>query len=261
MYRTIAVPLDTSSFAETALAPAVELARAEDATLVLMSVSDLEETEAYVRRAAAELDDDLTIAPGIEDHEEPADAIARLAGTPDTLVCMATHGRSWPTQLMFGSVATEVLRRVGEPLLLVGPRYLAQAPIVGGDLVLPLDGSELAEQAIPSALAFGKAFGMRIWVVAVLDPASPGPAGSSDTMEAAMVERAAQDLWHQHDRVEWEVLHGHPAAAIADFAGRVPASLIAMTTHGRTGLRKVAGSVATRLVHFAPCPVLLHRPG
>ena len=258
MYRTIAVPLDTSHFAERALVPGAELARAEDAELLLVTVSALEETAAYLQRTIETMVPRPSARLRLERDGSPAEVIARLAETPDTLVCMASHGRGWPAQLMFGSVATEVLGRVTAPLLLVGPRAGPNGTIAGGNLVVPLDGSQLADQAIPGALAFAKSFDMRLFLVTVHSPSTALATAASDTYEAVMVERVAADL--QYDEVEWEVLHGHPAAAVTEFAGRLPAALISMTSHGRTGLRAALGSVATRVVHTAPCPVLLHLP-
>lgn len=58
-----------------------------------------------------------------------------------------------------------------------------------------------------------------------------------------------------------EVLHGTPSRSITGFAERLPAALIAMATHGRSGIARITmGSVATDVVRHAPCPVLITRP-
>ena len=58
-----------------------------------------------------------------------------------------------------------------------------------------------------------------------------------------------------------QVLHGTPSRAITGFAERLPASLIAMATHGQTGLTSMfMGSVATEVVRHAHCPILIMRP-
>ena len=57
------------------------------------------------------------------------------------------------------------------------------------------------------------------------------------------------------------MLHGTPCHAIAGFAERLPAAMIAIATHGRSGLTRITmGSVATDVVRQAPCPVLITRP-
>ena len=63
-------------------------------------------------------------------------------------------------------------------------------------------------------------------------------------------------------RAGWEVLHESDSAnAVDTFAKLQDADLIAMTTHGRTGLARITlGSVAAHLLHATPCPVLLLRP-
>lgn len=73
----------------------------------------------------------------------------------------------------------------------------------------------------------------------------------------------AQTLLHRDGGgVNWDVLHGDQAAdPIVDYAAHLPASLIAMATHGRSGIARFAlGSVAASIVHAAPCPVLVVRP-
>ncbi len=73
---------------------------------------------------------------------------------------------------------------------------------------------------------------------------------------------AARRRAERLDGATWEVLHHtKPAVAIVEHAHDVGASMIAMATHGRTGLpRVVLGSVAMEIARHAPCPVLVHRP-
>ena len=262
MFETIAVPLDTSRFAERALAPATELARAADASLLLLSASSLEADVSYLRATERELGTSVAVRSTVFEDCSAADAIAQVAASPDTLVCLASHGRSGPARLVLGSVTSAVLARVTAPVMVVGPRYATGVDITGGDLVLPIDGSSLAAEAVPTALAFAKAFDMRIWVVNVVQRSSPEvDHGPSDVQDTGLVERIAEELGHEHDRTEGKVLHGHPAGRLVELADSLPAALVVMTTHGRTGLRgATTGSVAMHLVHEAGCPVLVARP-
>jgi nucleotide-binding universal stress UspA family protein len=60
--------------------------------------------------------------------------------------------------------------------------------------------------------------------------------------------------------VEERLLHGHPAAVMVDLAREIPDSLVAMTTHGRSGVgRWLLGSVADRVVRYSDAPVVLIR--
>jgi nucleotide-binding universal stress UspA family protein len=259
MYRTVVVPLDNSPLAETAVETATDLARAEDASVLLVSVSPTLATQAYLDAIAARLDVPAEARLLPDGGDGVAAAIAGLAREhPDALVCMAAHGRSRVGRAVFGSVTEELLLQLGGPLVLVGPSYRSGLAIPGRNLVVCLDGSHLAEEILPVAEQFAKAFDLHVWLVSVLPSRAEW---QGDTFESGHLGTLAARI--DHDRVDWEVLHGDdPAEAITDFAARLPASLVAMTTHGRTGLLRVAaGSVAMHVVHDSPCAVVMSRPG
>lgn len=144
-------------------------------------------------------------------------------------------------------------------------------------VVVPLDGSELAERTLPYVVNLVKT-GCAEGVVIVnvvepfdspyvgVEPAFAGDAypelgeralaNSKEYIEGIRVRLASQGL-----TVDTRVLEGIPAAAIVDFAKSSGSDLIAIGTHGRTGLGQLMlGSVANKVVHSAPCPVLLIRP-
>ena len=104
---------------------------------------------------------------------------------------------------------------------------------------------------------------MEIWLTAVMSPDTGDlwREADGDVLESGYLARLAHDLRSHTSPVEWDVLHGpDPGARLVDAATRLPASVIAMTTHGRTGFqRTVLGSVAMDVVHDAPCPVLVAR--
>ena len=95
-----------------------------------------------------------------------------------------------------------------------------------------------------------------LWLVTVVDPS-----GASTELDAARLHRAARELEDRGVRVNGNMLHGYDATdAIIDFVATRSSPLLAMTTHGRTGLeRMLAGSVTVSVVHRAPCPVLVTR--
>jgi nucleotide-binding universal stress UspA family protein len=108
------------------------------------------------------------------------------------------------------------------------------------------------------------------WLLEVLPPhvvddldaadlRSQGP----DVTETGYLQRLATDLRSQGAKAEWEAVHDRAvASAIVRFADDQPCPLIAVTTHGRSGLGRVAlGSVALRVVLHAHSPVLVLRPG
>jgi nucleotide-binding universal stress UspA family protein len=142
-------------------------------------------------------------------------------------------------------------------------------------IMLTLDGSELAEKAIPHAVAIAKQFGARLLVVRVVPPVvqpldvdygMSAPYGYEKIIEAE-VQGANDYLAGIVKAIEAEGLSvetatplGEPATAILDTANQQGVGLIVMATHGRTGFRRlVFGSVADRVLREAEIPVLLIR--
>ena len=132
------------------------------------------------------------------------------------------------------------------------------------DIVVPLDGSSLAECAIGPAGFMASECWARLHLVRVHVPRG----GDSAAQDAGARAAAAGYLHEMASRlrevskyeVRVAVLDGSPALAIADYADRVEADLIVMTTHGRTGAqRRRMGSVASVVAHHVQCPVVLAR--
>jgi nucleotide-binding universal stress UspA family protein len=187
---------------------------------------------------------------------------------------MATHGRSGPARWLYGSVADQVLRRAPVPVLTVPPDAAGVWPADRPPtLLVPLDGSTLAEAALEPTAELAASLGSALVLVQVI-PFPPYPlladdgaylaAFDCDTAEASAQEYlagVAARLQPTVPQVRWRVQLGQPAVAIAEIAREEGADVIAMATHGRTGLaRLVLGSVATALLQRASVPLLLIRP-
>ncbi|MFN7972538.1 MAG: universal stress protein [Acidobacteriota bacterium] len=141
-------------------------------------------------------------------------------------------------------------------------------------ILLPLDGSELSERAIPHAAALARTFGARLLVLRVVAPlAGPGDLAfaSSPIYQSALENEERDALTYAKDRaaeislggVRAEgICHlGEPAAAVIACAAEASAGLIVIATHGRTGAaRWLFGSVAARVLQGATVPVLVLRP-
>ncbi len=202
----------------------------------------------------------------------PAEAIAQeaLRCQADLLV-LATHGRTGIARWALGSVADALLHQVATPSLLVRPgqrRWEARPRRV----LVPLDGSELAERALEPAAALAATAG-ELLLYQVLPPAAATAADlehdpSWSTILAEIraealryLERVAERLRTAGYRVRTATDYGEPAACIAEYARREEADLIVLSSHGRSGLaRWLLGSVADALVRLAPVPLLLLRP-
>jgi nucleotide-binding universal stress UspA family protein len=137
-------------------------------------------------------------------------------------------------------------------------------------ILVPLDGSEFAEQAIEPALSLAERYGARITLLTVimefpesrLQVAMHDP--QSDVHARLYLEEVrATQMGRASVPVALMVTHGLPAERIAEVAMESRADLIVMSTHGTTGTRYTLGSIAWKILQDAPCPVLLmpaHRP-
>lgn len=134
-------------------------------------------------------------------------------------------------------------------------------------ILIPLDGSPLAEQALPPACRLARATGATLLLVQGV--AFEGISRQQEAEERAVVTGAVQYLAATELRlrgegftVRSEVLPCGPAGAILFAAHVHHADLIAMSTHGRSGLRHVLlGSVAQEVLRHSECPVLIARTG
>jgi nucleotide-binding universal stress UspA family protein len=140
-------------------------------------------------------------------------------------------------------------------------------------ILVPLDGSTLAEQALPHAAALCRALSAELFIARVSVTASEllGHAGA-DIAYTEQVAKHSREVameyleevtayWNQCGvRVHAQPLAGPVAEAIVDFAQQNAIDLIVMSTHGRTGgSRWMYGSVAERVLRGAHCPVLIVR--
>lgn len=260
MYKTIVVPLNGSAAAERSLPVARAIAEREDAAIVLVvdiGRTLIAEPLEYLQSVAASagIDADLRVTE-LYDVVETLDSVVRTA--PDPLVVMCSHGRSGVTRALVGSEAEGVLRQLGASIVLIGPSVDATAPVHLETVVVCTDGSDAADAVIPVARQWIDDLGLGACAVQVIDPeiTEEMPEGDSDLSESATVAAFATRLGTGTD---WDVLHGHVAAsAIADFAAQRDASLIAIATHGRSGIsRLTVGSTTADVVRDAPCPVLV----
>ena len=136
-------------------------------------------------------------------------------------------------------------------------------------ILVTLDMSELAEKALPHAIALMKAFSAELHlvsVVPVIEPESMHAAGISIDWQA-QVEHAREymkgvrkELMATGVEAEWDVCQGDVTEEILRYCRQQDCDLIVMSTHGRSGLgRWVYGSVADRVLRHAEVPVLLVR--
>ena len=142
------------------------------------------------------------------------------------------------------------------------------------EILVPLDGSPLAEGALPHARALSKAFDARITLLCVIEPvemySQPGMIGpivsvSMDVKEESenlkrYLDKIADDLKKEGIEARTVVKEGDAASEICDYADQNHEDIIVMSTHGRSGIQRwVYGSVADKVLRSANLPVLLIR--
>ena len=195
-------------------------------------------------------------------ESDPAEQIGRYANAEQVdLVAMATHARSGLGRVLIGSVTEAVIRRTSRPVLLLGPRA-DPVPPAPRSLILCVDGSPLSEALIPIAAFRAQALQLRVTVVQVVSPRGERAVLPPDVSEQAYVERLGRMLRERGVDAGWEVLHGAgTAATICAYAREVPGAIVALGTHSREGLSRLAlGSVAMAVVQHCVRPVLAFHP-
>ena len=296
MYTKILIPLDGSRTAERVLPFARVLAGTLKIPIELLEVVDVSAVSAHIAADKARYLDALIAEgerasrehlkevaaefPGIKvscsvERGDPADAIiARAAADKGTLIAMATHGRSGVTRWMMGSVAEKVLRGSESPMFLV--RADEDVTADGGarikSIVVPLDGSELAESVLPTVVEVANSMALEVVLCRAYELAASAYYGREDYLpnyDDMLRELKAEVESYLTKKVELlkraglakvssVALEGNGADEIVRYSREHPDALVAMCTHGRSGVRRwVLGSVTEKVVRHSGDPVLV----
>lgn len=205
-----------------------------------------------------------------------------LADLRPGLVVMTTHGRGGLSRMWLGSVADGLVRHVAVPVLLVRAEAEgANEPVepLFRRILVPLDGSATAEEVLDHVVSLATPDATVYTLLTVVVPVPSMPlveypypdyAGLSDGTEIRSrqatalehLERSAEELRESGASVETRVLvHYQPAQGILDAAEEWHADLIAVSTHGRGGVKRaLLGSVADKVMRGATATVLVRRP-
>jgi nucleotide-binding universal stress UspA family protein len=241
--------------------------------------------DAWSRIAEADMDEAAALLSGsdvkveriVVEGEPDEEIVAAAAGHKVEMIAMASHGRGAVGRAIFGSVADRVARTAPVPILIL------RVPDEDGDhsdvvsrIVVPLDGSQIAERALPVASELSRQLAAPVHVVRAVDAASALPIASGvfggapavsgeltdqiwqEAESEAQTTVAAAVLWLQAEGVDASgaILTGSPFFAISEAIK--PNDLLILTSHGRGGVRRwLLGSVAEKLVREADAPVLL----
>ena len=284
----ILVPLDGSEKDARALAVALALAELSGAPLRLIHVLEQPDgtesdrtTQGTAEQRLAERAGSLVAGPHVAitwdvlTSEDVVDAVVRHATEHDVLaVVMGTRAPNLAGRMLAGSVADRVMRECPRPVVLVPPgtAYMAGKRIRHGRVLVPLDRSALAEQALDFLLRLRHANALEYVLLTVVPPEPVSRAVGAVTAEVASAELrtaerhlqavAARARAHGATTIETQVVErADPAATIAGAVRGCLVEMIVMSTRGAGGLRRlVLGSVAEAVVRASEVPVLLLTP-
>ncbi len=295
MFTKILVPLDGSALAERALLPALTIARFYNAEVMLVRVPeavqmfipaegglgmhypDRAQEQArgaawtYLQGVQAERGvNGVPLAARLADGDVASALVDAAVEERADLIVMSSHGYSGVTRWVLGSVAEKVLRAAACPVLIV------RAPQPIQRVLIPLDGSPLAGHALAPALDLAEALGASVLLLRVLPDVGPHELETLDELERGLSDRMLDDA-HEGAQayldgmaatfarpgveIKTLVSAGAVAPAILKQAELGDMDLIAMATHGRTGLRRwIYGSVTEKVLHTAATSMLVVRP-
>ncbi len=286
MYEKILVPLDGSELAEVALPYAEKMAGRVGSEVTLIDIRETAHddhmhqlymekmVEATQRRAEGYLEGSGGQAIKIKSavlSGHPAEQIVDYADRENMgVIVMATHGWSGIRRWVMGSVADKVLRATKRPVALIRAEAAnandSDRPILV-KLLVPLDGSKESEAVIPYVEELASKIEGEVVLLYVVAPGDlgefvplPGAQGQMQlrAKAEAYLEKAGNALKGKGIKTTSEVGVGVVAEEIVRVANMIDANIVAMTTHGRSGIgRFTVGSTADKVLNAGKTPLLL----
>lgn len=293
LFETIILPLDGSEPSASAIPYAAALGELTGASIVVLHVleemrpvfdahrgevvwispdqsrAELEAPELLEEPIGRLRNDGLTVRAVFRLGDPDAEIRAEVERWPAPLIVMASHGRGGLERLLLGSVADRIVREVPAPVLVVPGVPTAEQParVQFRTILVPLDGSPLAERALPAAIELARLARAGLTLVRVVDT-HKGLAGGDELEQfeheaEAYLRQKAETLAGPAGRtILWHVLSGKPSEQLRRFITARQADLVVMVTRGRGGLgRWLLGSVAEDLLTSRAAPLLLLRAG
>lgn len=301
MYSKILIPLDGSKTAEKVLPYARSLVGKFKVPVELLAVVDIGEIAMHMASEKARFLDTMiedatrqstsylqgiaatfpgtTVTCSVEKGKAEECIIEKGATDKAMLITMATHGRSGLNRFLLGSVAEKVLRGAVNPLLLIRATEGAgsEGAATINSLIVPLDGSALAENVLPMAVEMAKQLDLEIELFRAYQipynvyAGDEGfYAGNFDELIAGVRDEATEYLDKKTaelkklgvTKVSCVSKEGFAGDEIISLGRKTPDNVIAMSSHGRSGVKRwVLGSVAETVVRHSGDPVLIVRAG
>jgi nucleotide-binding universal stress UspA family protein len=283
---TIIVPLDGSELSERSLPYAVALGARLESRLVLMIaayISEIpgrgpwsEEMTRFPQETSLAYLSSVQQRYGAKDASlvakvgYPQEAILETAREEQaSLIVLSTHGRSGLSRWAYGSTAGSLLHSSHVPLLVIGKNVAQRTTFSPKHLLLPLDGSKLAEAAVPHAREIAEAFGSKLSLLRVVPFSTEAfpmmvPSVYWPDLDSELVSSAQaylDDVRAEFGQpVDVHAQQGSRSDVLQTFAETNAVDLVVMSTHARAGVqRAILGSTADRMLE-GPAAVLLVRP-
>lgn len=282
--QNVIIPLDGSEDAEITLPYGFEIAQISNAKIHLISVDEsgsadttnlyqsyqsLLETRLQQEHPKLNRSWQIHLKKG-----KAVDEIANFTKTiNDAILVISAHGASGLGAAQIGKTANKLLNSTDKPVLLIKSKAPEQKSLIGRVLV-PLDGSGVGQAAIDLVSAMAPVLRAEIVLIQVVEPvrympsidglgAYTMPINDNEIEQEAVsfLERRAEELRHQGLSVSTVVKTGAATELILNYAAENNIDLIAMSTHGLSGLsRWVFGSVTEKIIQYGTTPVLVVHP-
>lgn len=226
-----------------------------------------------LRKQAEALPEDLNVELQLVSATNVASSIADFAQEHGAdVIAMSTHGRSGLRRFMLGSVAEGVLRHARTPVLCFPPRDLDRVDEQrdAKEVLLTTDLSDESMRAFAPVVELARALNWRVTMLHVVKELAVIPSSGHMAPVACPqdvrgeIAAARKTIHGQCDsfdsglEIEIEVIsHLTPSDGIVKFANEHKVDLIAFSTHGRSGFRRLAlGSVAEQVLRHSSIPIL-----
>jgi nucleotide-binding universal stress UspA family protein len=297
MYTRILIPLDTSPIAEQVLShverllsptAAIHLVCVVEPNMYSYAFTTPEATvqeklqavihtdmERYLARMEATLRDQGRHVTSWLARGDAAQSIVDVAVQVQAdLIAMSTHGRSGFSRWAMGSVADRVIQTAQQPILLIRNQLMTAPERPLQRILVPVDGSPAAEIALAQARTIAQEQDAELLLVRVVEPLS-GWQQALLAENGASTEEVDRARWHEAEayiathctalaaaqvRASGRLFHGSAGHTLVNLLQQEAFDLVVMSTHGLSGYsRWVYGSVAGKVLHNTPCPLLLLR--
>ena len=294
MFKHILVPLDGSKLAEAALPPAASLAKTIHTPITLLHMIEKnapeavhkdrhltqpEEADEYLQQVARQF---FSKESQVDWHVHKAEIkdvarsiVEHASELEPDLIVMCSHGRGNVHDVLFGSIAQQVLAQGETPLLLLQPKKPSEPqPFELHRILVPLDSESNHDESLPVAEYLAKAYQAELHLLSVIPTFGtlsgeqaaagtlmPGTTSVYLDMKEDLAKQRLQDhlngLSERGLQISAEVGRGDPAQTIVNVADQIDADLILLSTHRKAGLDAFwARSVAPNVTRQTTIPIL-----